>query len=549
MRVLAIIPARGGSKAIPRKNVRMIGGVPLIAHAIRACHASARITRTVISTEDEEVAVAARRFGAEVLMRPSELSGDSVPLAPVVYHAVNTLEAAGERFDVVMTVQPTSPLIRPASLDRGLALFEDADTDTVLSAYDNTHLSWTLDDTGRPVPMYAERVNRQALPKVYTESGGLIASRRTCVTPDERIGQCVQLVVLDPDEAIDIDTYHDWWLAEKIINRRRIVFNLIGSRMHGLGHVNRALTLARRLTDHHLLFIADQREELAARGVQDHHYTLETYADDPLPLLERLQPDIVVNDVLDTSADLVRAMKQRGWRVVNFEDQGPGIDHADAVINALYEGPHPADHVYCGADYYCLREEFFSIRRRDAQPVARTVLICFGGTDPAGLTVKTARVAAGLPAGFRLVIVLGPGFGHDDELARVLTDFPHAHEIVRDTKVISHYMEQADVMVTSGGRTCYEAATVGVPAVVMCQNDRELKHVFASPDHGFINLGLGRDVADARLAEVLGHLMGDEARRRAMQHRMWEWDGRGGIDRVLKIIIGDEVAKGIGHGS
>lgn len=538
MRVLAIIPARAGSKAIPGKNLRLIGGAPLIAHAIRACRASARITHTLVSTEAEEVAVVAQRYGADVLLRPPHLAEDHVPLMPVVYHVLETLEARGERFDVVATVQPTSPLIKSASLDRGLALFERPEVETVLSVYDNTHLSWTV-EAGRPRPLYAERVNRQQLPPTYTETGGLIASRRTTITPHERIGEHVELLVLDPEEAIDIDTYHDWWLAEKIINRKRIVFNVIGSRLTGLGHVHRVLTLARRMSDHQLLFVMPGEDALAREMIEGHHFAAQTYDGDPLAVLDALHPDIVVNDVLDTDAELVDAMKQRGWRVVNFEDSGSGAARADVVINALYHGAPEAAHVFNGADYYCLREEFFSVRRRETPERVRRVMVCFGGTDPSGLTVKTLRALGQCAAEFELAVVLGPGFADQGALDAALAETPRSTEVVRDTKVISAQMEQADLLVTSAGRTIYEAATVGVPALVLCQNERELKHAFAAEAHGFVNLGLGADVSDEHLVAELSGLIDDYPRRRELQRRMWEWDGRAGIERVMRLIVGD----------
>jgi CMP-N-acetylneuraminic acid synthetase/spore coat polysaccharide biosynthesis predicted glycosyltransferase SpsG len=538
MRVLAIIPARGGSKSIPRKNIRLIGGVPLIAHAIRACQGSARITRALVSTEDEEIAVVARRFGIEVLRRPPELSSDEATLAQVVHQVTTELESAGETYDVVATVHPTSPLVRSETLDRAIGEFADPTVDTVVSVYDSTHLYWKLGEGGWAKPLFANRVNRQFLPPLYSESGAIIASRRAAITPSERIGCNVRLIVLSRDEAVDIDTYHDWWLAEHLLNRRRIVFHVIGSRESGLGHAYRALTLARRLTDHEVLFIAGQSESLAVEIIRRHAYEVRTYEKDPLPLLDELQPDIVVNDVLDTDVSMVRAMKERGWRVVNFEDQGIGIDHADAVINALYEMTHPSPHIYNGSQYYCLREEFLSATPRPVEDRVTNILICFGGTDPSRLTLKAIKAAAGVPRDIHLCVILGPGFREREEVDRQLGLLPNPSSVVCDTRVISHHMENADLMITSGGRTVYEAAALAVPTIVLCQNHRELQHLFASTYHGFVNLGLGSEVAAEKLGEQMRQLAEDATLRREMQRRMLLWDGRSGVERVIPIILG-----------
>lgn len=537
-RVVAVIPARGESRRIPRMCARLLGGVPLVAHVIRACLATPSIDRVYVTTEDDEVAVIAERFGASVVRRDPRLSEFVVPLAPVVADAVEQIEAAGERFDVVATVQPNNPLIRAASIERGLRELADPTVDSVVSVYASHKFRWRARDGHPPEPEFQARRSREMLTPRYVESGGLIASRRAVIQPDRHVGKSVRLLVLDREEAIDIDTFHDWWLVEKILSRRRIVFHVIGSAANGLGHVYRGLTLARRLSDHEIFFLCSESEDLAARLLGEAGYDVHVYRGSPMPTLAWLEPDIVVNDVLDTDAESVREMKSSGWRVVNFEDLGSGVAEADVVINALYEVPHPSPHVHTGADYYCLREEFFSATRDDTRDEVGRVLVCFGGTDPSRLTLRALEALASLDGSFATDVVLGPGYDDPDGVRRIAAALPGEVEIVQKTKVMSQYMERADLMLTSGGRTVYEAASIGVPTVVLCQNDRELEHLFASPSNGFLNLGLGADVSAERLADEIGALVADPARRKDMQRRMWRWEAHAGIERVLALIVG-----------
>ena len=112
----------GGSKSIPLKNIRPLAGKPLIAYAIEACRRAVCVDRTVVSTDDERIAAVARECGAEVpFMRPAELSGDPVTLDPVIYHAVETLGPGRRTIDVVLTVQPTCPLLRPETIECSVA--------------------------------------------------------------------------------------------------------------------------------------------------------------------------------------------------------------------------------------------------------------------------------------------------------------------------------------------------------------------------------------------------------------------------------------------
>ncbi|MCD6360456.1 MAG: acylneuraminate cytidylyltransferase family protein [Armatimonadetes bacterium] len=216
--VVAIIPARGGSKGIPLKNLREVAGKPLIAHVIEACLNAESVDRTIVSTDHEGIATVARQFGAEVpFMRPPELAGDTTTLDPVIHHAVETLERTeGISIDVALTIQPTCPLLSSDTIDRAVKELIEGDWDSVITVRDDRHLRWTIVD-GRPTPLYEARVNRQELPPTFCETGALFASRRRVITPTDRLGGNIGLVVTSDEEGVDIDTELDLRLAEIII--------------------------------------------------------------------------------------------------------------------------------------------------------------------------------------------------------------------------------------------------------------------------------------------------------------------------------------------
>ena len=133
-RVLAVIPARGGSKGLPGKNLAEVGGVPLIAHAVRFAASVPEITRTIVSTEDDQIATVAASFGAEVpFRRPAELAADDTPMAAVLRHALATVEQGGEPYDVVVLLMTTVPVRRPEDLSSAIARLASLDVDGVVS--------------------------------------------------------------------------------------------------------------------------------------------------------------------------------------------------------------------------------------------------------------------------------------------------------------------------------------------------------------------------------------------------------------------------------
>jgi CMP-N-acetylneuraminic acid synthetase/spore coat polysaccharide biosynthesis predicted glycosyltransferase SpsG len=536
-RALVVIPARGGSKGIPRKNVRMLAGHPLITYAIRAARAAETVDRVVVTTDDEEISAVAARAGAEVVRRPDELAGDTVTLDPVIYHAVCALESSGYRPEIVITVQATSPLLHPKTIDRAVELLSTGQWDTVISAVDDTHLSWTRGPGGEWTPMYAQRVNRQALTPVYRETGGVIGCRRDVLTEATRIGARVTLIELDREEAVDIDTFFDWWIAEKMLQRRHVVLRVDGGPQIGLGHVYRCLALASRLTDHRVTFLMDARHPLGIELVRQRHFPLRVFEGDALAPLDSLDPDIIINDILDTKREYIRALNERDLFVVNLEDLGPGALDAGLVINALYDDYSPRQNQLGGAEYDCLREEFLTVEPKVVDGPVAEVLVTFGGTDPNNLTAKTLRALDRVPGEFAVTAILGLGYSHEAELAQLLPKLAREPRILRNVQSMSDHIRSADMVVTSAGRTVLEIAAVGTPCLVLCQNQREMRHLHARSDYGIINLGLGTLLSDEELTQWLEKMIQDDSLRREMNRRMLSMDIRGGCERVVEAIL------------
>jgi CMP-N,N'-diacetyllegionaminic acid synthase len=217
---LAIIPARGGSKRFPRKNLVLFAGKPLIAHTIAAALQSSRLTRVIVSTEDSEIAETARQFGAEVpFLRPLELAQDqSSPLA-VIAHALGQIGKEGETVQAVVLLQPTAPFRTVKHIDEAVALFEKFYADTVTavcSADKHPFYAWTLTG-GELKPFFSVRqlmMDRQELPPAYFENGAIYIIRKTVLDSGKFYGEKVIPYPMSRLESVDIDTPLDWQWAD-----------------------------------------------------------------------------------------------------------------------------------------------------------------------------------------------------------------------------------------------------------------------------------------------------------------------------------------------
>ncbi len=545
MKTLIVIPARGGSKRIPRKNVRLMCGKPLICYSIEnakalrdECHMDVDVA---VSTDDEELAGIVENRGVMVIPRPKELATDKVTLDPVIYHALCAMEEKmGYRYDTVITMQATSPTLKLSTIKAAIEFFEDSEWDTVLSATNKPHLSWGVVD-GKITKNYEKRLNSQELPPNYLETGGFLITRRDCVSEEGRIGEKVNIFEIAEDEAVDIDTYSDWVLAENILRRKKIIFRTVGKREVGMGHVYRCLTLAYKLTGHEILFVADAGSNLGIERIKESNFPIRIVSDETEfeNLLADYQPDILVNDILDTDREYMQMVTKYAKRVVNFEDVGTGAKYADAVINALYEKGERLHNEYYGSKYFCIRDEFLEENPKEFSEEVSNVMVIFGGADPSNLTGRLYAICKRLHELHPQVhfhFLLGFAYLSDGSI----TDLPEFNiHIHKDVKRVSTYMSKMDLAVTSQGRTVYELASMGVPAIVLAQNEREAEHVFAGIQNGFINLGLGSETDEDTIVSTIDWLMRTPNVRKEMRKLQLSKDFSKGHERVIRLILSD----------
>jgi CMP-N-acetylneuraminic acid synthetase len=228
LQLLAVIPARGGSKGIPRKNIRMLCGRPLIAYSIDAARQARSIDRLVVSTDDAEIAEVARSLGAEVRLRPAALAQDDTPTRDVLHHVAGELAGEGYRPDAVLTLQPTSPLRQACHIDEAAALFAaDAGADSLVSCIEVPHIFHPQSVMRRNRDGYLEPylpapqpTRRQDKEMVFARNGAAIYITRTARLADYVFGGRLIPYIMDADSSIDIDTLADFDAAERLLRAR-----------------------------------------------------------------------------------------------------------------------------------------------------------------------------------------------------------------------------------------------------------------------------------------------------------------------------------------
>ncbi len=532
MKIIAIIPARAGSRGIPNKNIRIINGRPLIYYSIMNALNSELITDVVVSTDSPDVRIIATQMGVKVHWRDESLCGDAVTLDAVIADAV----PKDKTWDYIVTMQPTSPTLKVGTLNAAIRYAIDNDLDTVISAINAPHLSWGLKH-GKKVPNYKERLNRQYLPPCYLETGAFVISRASIVTPETRIGEKVDVFEISENESHDVDTFNDLRSVAAVLNEESVAIYVNGNNKRGIGHIYRALELADEFYVKPDIYYDINQTDPKVFGNTKHNLRPVNGIAELFEICKEKNYSIFINDILTTSIDYMIGLRSvlPKTKIVNFEDDGEGQIKADIVFNALY---HESDlpQVKAGEQYYIAGKTFMFYRPIEIKNTVKCVFISFGGADPQNYSDRLlSMVVKPEYKGYQFIVVLGRAKNNVDELLKY-----NKYDNIRvlyDVGNMPELMTSCDVGITSRGRTGYELAILGIPSIAMAQNRREEKHGFVCNENGFTYIGLNPDneIIESTLKMYLGL---SQNTRQKFQTKLLSHNLRGGRQRVMGLING-----------
>ena len=532
MKILAVIPARAGSKGIPNKNIRLMNGLPLICYSLENAINSKYITDIVVSTDSKEIEIISKQMGVNVRHRNKELCGDSVTLDSVVFDALCSYDS--DCIDYVVTMQPTSPTLKVETLDAAIEFAISNKLDTVISVVNKPHLSWKTSD-GKIIPNYEKRLNRQYLPPNYLETGGFVISKNDVVTVDSRIGKNVGVYPLSDDESVDIDDFNDWIIASRLLKKEKVAIYVNGNNKRGLGHVYRALELADEMYSKPEIIYDINQTDPTIFGETTHSLVPVNGIPELFERCKKEQYTLFINDILSTSIDYMIGLRSvlPTAKIINFEDDGEGQIKADLVFNALLSH-NDLPNVYAGEEYYISGKLFNYYKPIEINNMVKKVFISFGGADPQNYSDRLLNIIKQEKyKNIAFVVVLGRAKENCEELLK-FNNFSNI-TVLKDVKNMPEIMSQCDVAATSRGRTGYELAILGIPTFAMAQNKREEKHGFVSNENGFTYIGLNPpdEVIEATLDM---YIKLSKESRLVFQQKLLSHDLKNGRSRVMKLI-------------
>lgn len=495
----AVIPAFKKNPLIPERLTKKLAGRALIERALDTARALVRREDIFVLAEDEEIALICERAGVRHLS-PQASASDGV--------SRDILGRLSREYKNCLVIDPACPLLTWVDAEKAWKKYLDEGADCLRTVQELRQKLW---EPGK---------NALALRDLADETRLLAESPALTILSLASLNKSFprEIPFILNERALEIRDYHDWWICERLLERRHVVFVVAGYPAIGMGHVYRALMLAHEISNHRITFVCARDSELAVEQVARRDYNVTRQGSESLAETVIAQnPDLVVNDFLDTSSAYVKAIQDFGARCVNFEDEGPGARLANLVINALYEAPDSASNWRCGPDYFCLRDEFVNAARNPLRPEARTLLISFGGTDQHNATLRVLNIVEPICRAFGIAIriVAGPGYAHKEALEARLKELENPLiEFTWATNIMSRMMEGADLAICSAGRTVYELAHMRVPGIVLAAHEREARHRFARPANGFAYAGVMDKISDGRIRNMFLAMLKQDRRAR-----------------------------------
>lgn len=517
---MVVIPAIKKNAVIPDQLIKKLDGVTLIQRAIDTATGLVSKKDIFVITDSIEISLICERNGIGFHKDP-KLFIDSENIFEIVAECTNGLPQEN-----ILVYRANTPLVNIDILKDAYASFLTDTSACLISVGLILKKVFELQDN---------KLKNLDLPLCYEELKAFLIFSKT--TTDIR---ALRPYVIDIQKSTEIDGYQNWWVCEKILQRKKIVFNVIGDTKIGMGHIYHSLALAHEIIDHEVVFVCQDRYEIAVFTITAKDYMVIS-TPDVLQTIMELRPDLVINDTLDTEFAFVQALKEQNVKVVNFEDLGGGSKIADLVFNELYDEPQIAgEHYLWGYNYVALRDEFDDALPHEFCENVSEILITFGGTDQNNLTLKSLSAIYDICKirSIKINIVCGGGYLFKRELEEYLAGLEYQNiDLTFASGVISKIMEKTQLAISSNGRTVYELADMNIPAIVVSHHDREATHTFASLEHGFINLGVVNEQTTAKISEKFEKLVTDVDYRELLFMNIKRYSFRQNKKKVVQKIL------------
>jgi spore coat polysaccharide biosynthesis predicted glycosyltransferase SpsG/CMP-N-acetylneuraminic acid synthetase len=527
-----VIPAFKKNVVFPDDIIKKINGKTLIERAIDLAISVCDNKDPIhVITDSEEITLISERKNIHCYLSPKLAWGSAI----LEGESLNYLESNCDQNQIILFLSPYSPMLTVEILHEAISFMEKGNIDFVKPIKVKSIGLYNKEESDLLDSLFNSQKTSQIL-----ESKSFLITKISHLKNFNKKDLHIKTIEIAND-LVEIHSLHDWWICEKFLKRKTIVFRVIGDTEVGMGHIYRALSLAHEISDHQIMFVCDSDNRVAVNNLAGSDYWLGIY--EPNKIVEKiisLKPHLVINDILTTNKTDIIAMQNQGIKVVNFEDLGEGAQISDITFNELYDQPLiEGANIRWGQEYFFVRDEFNNATPHPQCDDINNLLITFGGTDPNDSTFSILEAIFPLceQMNIHIDVVTGSGYNGYDHLKDQFGNKKNI-SITRATGVISKIMERTQFAITSNGRTIYELAHMNIPSIVIPHHEREKTHLFACRENGFLVLDTyKKGISEKQTLDLLQNLLSDLNLRKELYTNISRYSFTTNKFKVIKDIL------------
>lgn len=533
---LIIIMARAkGSKYISRQNLRLVNDKPLI-HYILETSLKYKNADVYVSTDSEEIKEYVSMFDARIIFRPKLLRKDTTTVEEIAYDVVSSLSNLNLNYEKCLVLNPKFPLIKLNTIKK---FFNKLQNDVkIIYGYDENTYNYNVYKLKKSTAKNEILLN---IRKEIVKTEKIISFMCKPVLQRKKFSSITYGLDIPSSEILPLNNYHDFGIFEKILNRKKILIRIDGGHNIGIGHVYNMLTILNHFRNDDMVIVMHHSKSVGASKFKENLYNVKIFSsqNELFDIIKKFKPDIIFNDILDTSVEYMKKLTKNCFFIVNFEDLGLGRKYADLVFNPIFNSNHHKKNEFYGSDFACVRDDFRIWKKTPIRKNAKNVLISFGGTDPTDKTNQILRIISKTNLKFlNFTVLLGHGYLNTKKIKNLIKEMNsngfHIN-IIEKSDFFVKYVRDCDFAIISNGRTVFEVACVKVPMIVIAVNPRERQHSFIKYCKAGLSLDFSSTQQNKLLIKYINKMLNFETRK-YFTNNLEKTDLLNGVNKVIQII-------------
>ena len=529
---IILIPARAGTSNISRQNLRLVGNKPLMYYVIKS---ALQITPYVyVSTDSYEIKEISKLYGAKIINRPKNLTKNLTNLEDIAYDVLSKI-CKENNFEKCLILNPKYPLIKNSTIKKFLSILSNNIQTVYGFEYNPEHQYKKISFTGKNIGKILNDIPNC----VITEK--IVSFNTQIFLKSKKFKSPFFGLKLSENESLALNSYHDFGILEKILNRKRIMVRVDGSDAIGLGHVHNMLTILNHFRNEEILIVMNSKNNLGQQKFQEYLYQVKTFKNNSelQNITQQFNPDIIFNDILDTGIEYMKSISEKKIFIVNFEDLGKGKKYANLVFNPIYHSAKNRPNEYYGPNFACVRDEFRMWKPTKLRNIPKNVTIIFGGLDPTNKTPKILNLIKKFQLkNIHYSVVIGHDYKERKKLLKLILKMKEENfQITLNENVdfLSKIFHESDFAITSNGRTVFELGSLHVPMIVIPVNARENKHTFVDKyDVGYM-VQLNDNLSYKKFLKSFKNMCKFNERKK-FQNNLKQINLLNGVERVVSTI-------------